>query len=108
MTRFAIQVTLKLHPGQAEAFRPHILANAEAAVRDEPECHDFQVFQAKDDPDTFLLFEVYTNAAALDVHRQTPHYQAFYEAANELIAEKEIRLLDALTPLPTGAAHGSD
>lgn len=98
MTRFAIQVTLKLHPGQADEFAPHILANAEAAVRDEPDCHDFQVFQASDDPDTFVLFEVYTNATALDAHRQTPHYQAFNEAAGDMIAEKHIRLLTHVNP----------
>ena len=98
MNRFAIQVTLKLHPGQAQDFKPHILANAVAAVRDELGCHDFQVFQTLDDPDAFILFEVYTDATALDAHRQTPHFQKFVADAGEMIAEKETRLLGRLEP----------
>jgi len=35
VSRVAIIVTIKLKPGSAEAFKPHILANAEAAIRDE-------------------------------------------------------------------------
>ena len=100
MNRFAIQVSLQLQPGKADEFVPHILANARAARRDEPDCHDFQVLQAKDDPDSFVLIEVYTNAAALDTHRQTPHYLKFYEEAGAMIAEKSIRLM---TPLAAGA-----
>ena len=97
MTRFAIQVTLKLQPGRADAFVPHILANAESAVRDEPDCHDFQVFQSADDPDSFVLFEVYASAAALDVHRETPHYRAFAEAAGDMIREKDVRVFAPLS-----------
>ena len=93
MNPFAIQVTLKLHPGQAEDFKPHILANAAVAVRDEPDCHDFQVFQTLSDADAFVLFEVYTDAAALEAHRQTPHFQKFSADAGEMIAEKETRLM---------------
>lgn len=96
--RFAIQVTLRVQPGKADEFAPHILANAAGALRDEPDCHDFQVFQTLDDPDAFVLFEVYTDAAALDLHRQTPHFQKFYEDAGHLIAEKETRLLSRRSP----------
>jgi quinol monooxygenase YgiN len=98
MNPIAIQVTLRVHAGKGEAFVPPILANAEGARRDEPDCHDFQVFRAEDDPDVFVLFEVYTDAAALDVHRETPHYRAFQEAAGDLIAGKEVRRLEALGP----------
>ncbi len=63
MSRFAIIVTIKLEPGSAEVFKPHILANAAAAVREEPDCHLFHVSQAEGDPDTFFFYEVYTDAA---------------------------------------------
>ena len=97
MTRFAIQVTLRLHAGAAAAFTPHILENRRSALRDEPDCHGFQVFQTEADPDTFVLVEVYTDEAALERHRETPHYRRFLEAAGELIAEREVRKLRSLT-----------
>ena len=98
MTRFAIFVTIKLHPGKAEEFRPHILANAQAAVRDEPDCHLFHVLQAQDDPDTFFFYEVYTNAKSLDVHREQPHFKKFFADANHMVAERTIQRVTVQNP----------
>lgn len=98
MTRFAIIVTIKLHPGKADEFKPHILANAQAAVRNEPDCHQFHVTQSEDDPDTFYFYEVYTEAASLDVHREQPHYKKFYENANHLVAERNLQRVTVQNP----------
>ena len=55
---FTIIVTFKLEPGSASAFKPIILENAEASVRDEPGCHQFQVLHDESSPDTIILYEV--------------------------------------------------
>lgn len=91
MSQFAIFVTIKLKPGNRDAFRKLILENAEAAPRDEPECHQFQVLTAEDDPDTFFFYEVYDAASSLDHHRETPHYQKYMNAASDMIAERAIQ-----------------
>ena len=96
MTRFAIFVTIKLHPGKAEEFKPHILANAQAAVRDEPDCREFRVMTAEGDVDTFHFFEAYSDAAALESHRETPHYKAFRAATDDMVVERTIQRLDLL------------
>lgn len=96
MNRFAIFVTLKLKPGSADAFRPFILENAKAAVRDEPECHEFHVMQAEGDADTFHFFEVYTNAASLDAHREMPHYKKYVDATKDMIVERTIQRVGVL------------
>ncbi len=91
MGQFAIFVTVKLKPGMGEAFRPHILENATAAVRDEPECHQFQVLTGEDDPDTYFFYEVYSRPEALDHHREQPHYKKFIAATQEMMAERVIQ-----------------
>ena len=98
MSRFAIFVTIKLHPGKADEFKPHILANARAAVRDEPECHLFHVLQSEDDPDTIFFYEVYTSAESLDVHREQPHFKKFFEDANHMVAERTIQRVTVENP----------
>jgi (4S)-4-hydroxy-5-phosphonooxypentane-2,3-dione isomerase len=98
VSRFAIFVTIKLHPGKAEEFKPHILANAQAAVRDEPDCHLFHVLHSHDDPDTFFFYEVYTNAKSLDVHREQPHFKKFFEDANHMVAERTIQRVTVENP----------
>lgn len=96
MNRFAIFVTLRLNPGSAEAFRPIILENATAAVRDEPDCHEFHVMQDRDDPDIFRFFEVYTDAESLDVHRETPHFKKYMELTGDMIAERDVKFVDVI------------
>jgi len=96
VSRFAIFVTVKLKPGTAEAFRPIIMENAAAAVRDEPECHEFHVMQSEADPDTFHFFEVYDAASSLEAHRKTPHYKKYDAAAADMIAEKSIQRVNVL------------
>jgi len=98
MSQFAIFVTIKLKPGSGEAFRPLILDNATAAVRDEPDCHQFQVLTDETDPDTYFFYEVYANAAALDTHREQPHYKRFIDGAKDMIEERSIQRCTLIKP----------
>ena len=91
MSPFAIFVTIKLKPGNRDEFRKLILENAEAAPRDEPECRQFQVLTDENAPDTFFFYEVYDAASSLDHHRETPHYQKYMNAAEDMIAERSIQ-----------------
>ena len=91
MSQFAIFVTIKLKPGMAEDFRPLIEENAEAAPRDEPDCLRFDVLTDENDPDTFFFYEVYTSAEGLEKHRETPHYQKYMAAAEDMIADRSIQ-----------------
>jgi len=98
MSRFAIVVTVKLKPGSAGAFKPIILENATAAVRDEADCHLFHVLQSNDNPDIFTFYEVYTEEASLDIHREQPHYKKFAAAAADLIESREIQKVTVHNP----------
>lgn len=97
MSHFAIIVTVKVKPGTAAAFKPIILENAGAAVRDEPDCHRFEVLVDEDDPNTFFFYEQYTDAAALDTHRETPHYKTFRSGTADMIVERTIQRCRVLT-----------
>ncbi len=93
MTRFALLVTVRVHPAAADEFRRRILAAAAAAVREEEHCQRFEVAQDEEDPQVFVLFEVYRDAAALAHHHTTPHFLAFQREAGHLMAEKTRRRL---------------
>ncbi len=91
VSQFAIFVTIKLKPGTADGFRPLILENAEAAVRDEEDCLQFQVLTAEGDPETYFFYEVYTDAEGLEKHRETPHYQKYVAATEDMIEDRAIQ-----------------
>lgn len=87
---FAVVVTFKLVPGQAEAFRTAMLENAASSLRDEPGCHRFDVCFDPDRPDAAFLYELYTDAAAFEAHLRTPHFAALDAALGGVVVSKEI------------------
>ncbi|MEM7172174.1 MAG: putative quinol monooxygenase [Pseudomonadota bacterium] len=91
MSSFAIFVTVTLKPGTGDHFRPHILKNAEASQRDEPDCHLFKVMTDEDNPDIYYFYEVYSDAAALDHHRQQPHFLKFREATADMVLDRDVK-----------------
>jgi autoinducer 2-degrading protein len=91
VSQFAIIVTIKIKPGTRDKFLPLILQNAEAAVRDEPGCHQFQVLTGEDDPDTMVFYEVYDNPEALDTHREQPHFKTFIEGTKDMIIDRNVQ-----------------
>jgi quinol monooxygenase YgiN len=93
MTRFALLVTVRVHAESVDEFRTGIRAAAAEAVRAEPDCLRFEVAQDEEDPTTFVLFEVYTDAAALEHHHTTPHFLGFVQTSGHMIAEKSRRRL---------------
>ncbi len=92
----AIFVTMQLKKGMGEAFRPHILKNAEATRRDEPDNHQFNVLVSEEDPDQYHFYEVYSDKAALDAHRQTPHFQAYAEATKDMVANRHVQMCELI------------
>ena len=90
MNHFAVVVTVKLKPGMTDQFRPHILSNAAASKRNEPDCHRFDVLVAEEDADTVIFYEEYTDAAAFDTHHNTGHYKAFRQATDDMVLDKHI------------------
>ena len=70
----SIFVTIQIKPGFRERFIEASLGDAQGSVRDEPGCFRFDILQADSDPNRFHLYEVYESEAAVDAHRQAPHY----------------------------------
>ena len=93
---FAVVVTFKLKPGTAQAFNPIMNENAEASVRDEPGCSQFQVLHAEGDAETIILYEVYDDEAAFQAHLASAHFAIFDREAGPMIADKVIQRCNLL------------
>ena len=70
----ALVVTIQIKPGHKEAFMASMLDDAMGSNNDEPGCLRFDVLQNNEDPNKIHLYEVYKDQAAVDAHRQAPHY----------------------------------
>jgi quinol monooxygenase YgiN len=59
----------------------------------EPGCPVYQVARSHDDPDLLLLCEHYVDEAALQAHRETPHFKQIIEGRVIPLLEKREREL---------------
>jgi (4S)-4-hydroxy-5-phosphonooxypentane-2,3-dione isomerase len=70
-----LAVTYVIKSGHEDEAVRHLIA-LEEATRQEPGNLMYVVHRAKDDPRTFFIYEQYVDEAALEAHRQTPHFNA--------------------------------
>lgn len=85
-------ITVKIRPELRDRFLEVIEDDATASVRDEPGCLRFEVLQDASDPDTYYFLEVYADEAAVNAHRETPHFALWNEASEVLLQQPAERL----------------
>jgi autoinducer 2-degrading protein len=59
----------------------------------EPGCRLYQVSRSQENPDLLILYEHYTDAEALQAHRETPHFKEIIEGIVVPLLEKREREL---------------
>lgn len=85
----SLLITVEIAPDRVEDFVRFITEEAEDARTKEPGCRGFRISRSFDNPNVFTLAEFYDDLAALEAHRQTPHFLLFKErAAGGMIVSK--------------------
>jgi quinol monooxygenase YgiN len=82
---FIVHVHVHVKPGQAEAFKEATIENAHNSLQ-EPGVARFDVIQQQDDPNRFVLVEVYRTAGDPAKHKETAHYQKWRDMVAEMMA----------------------
>ena len=81
-----VHVHVHVKPDQVETFKRASLENARNSVR-EPGIARFDVIQQQDDPERFVLVEVYRTADDPARHKETAHYQKWRDTVADMMAE---------------------
>tara|TARA_Y100000994_G_scaffold135722_1_gene111172 strand:+ start:96 stop:401 length:306 start_codon:yes stop_codon:yes gene_type:complete len=81
-----VLVHVHVKPDCSEAFREASLENARNSIK-EPGIARFDVLQDNDDPNRFILNEVYRDADAPAAHKETAHYAVWRDTVAEMMAE---------------------
>jgi quinol monooxygenase YgiN len=79
-----VMVHVEVKPDSLEGFREATVRNAEAS-RLEPGVVRFDVLQSEDNPQQFLLTEVYRDEEAAGAHKCTAHYLTWRDAVAEMM-----------------------
>lgn len=96
---FAVAVEFVIIAGKESAFREAVQLQAHNSLTKEPACHQFDVCVTSEDPRKFFLYELYDDAEAFRVHRETPHFAEFQGKVGPLIESKRLLTWDVLKPI---------
>ena len=80
---------LTVKPDCIDRFKVRLALHARTSVAAEPGCLVFRPHQDRKDPTRFLLYEVYADEAALEVHRESPHYKQFRRDVEDWVVGRE-------------------
>jgi autoinducer 2-degrading protein len=81
-----LHVAIQVKPEHVTEFLEIVRYDAEHSEKDEPGCLRFDVIQDRDDGNRFYFYEVYRDEAALEAHRQTPHFKLYAEKVQPWLA----------------------
>jgi len=88
-------VDIDVKPGETEKYLAALRENGAEAVK-EPGCRVFNIHVRKDDPNHVFIYEVYDNAAALEAHRQTPHFKKYAATTGSMVSKREVHPLTSV------------
>ena len=81
---------LRAKPDATEAYKDRLLRHARISLDREPGgCLRFDVHQDRNDPTLFFLIEVYRDEAALETHRNSPHFAEYRRDTDAWVAERQ-------------------
>jgi len=81
-----VLVHVHVKPDCVEAFCSASLQNARNSIQ-EPGIARFDVLQDNEDPNRFILNEVYRTEDAPAAHKETEHYKLWRETVEDMMAE---------------------
>lgn len=97
-TTITVVARWRVKQGHLDDVLAHV-AELRIASLAEPGCLEYAVFRSIDAADEVLLVERYRDAAAVEAHRQSPHYGALVvERILPLLADRRVELLQAHAP----------
>jgi len=80
-----VHVFVQVKPKYIEAFKQATLENAKSSIQ-EPGIARFDVIQEEENPESFVLVEVYRTKDDPASHKETEHYQNWRDTVEEMVA----------------------
>lgn len=89
---FVLVVNIRVSPENIESFMTKLADNAREA-RKEPGCRQFEVLVDPKDRTKIVLFEVYDDERAFEIHQQTPPFKKYFAEAVPLLVSRERQVM---------------
>ncbi|MGE3538378.1 MAG: putative quinol monooxygenase [Candidatus Tectimicrobiota bacterium] len=100
---YILMVRLKVKQAHIDDFIKASIADGTGSVLTEPDCHRFDIIQDETDPTLFAFNEVYSDVAAFEHHKTTPHF-AQWDAAVKPMLDAPVEVSFCRPVFPRGNA----
>jgi (4S)-4-hydroxy-5-phosphonooxypentane-2,3-dione isomerase len=90
---FVLLVNVEVRSDAIDEFADAIARNARLSAERDHGCLRFEVGQVEGEPTKWVFFEVYTDEAAWQAHRRSPHFLEYQAVAERALVSR------TLTPL---------
>lgn len=87
MAQFAIVATFDVVPGRMDEFLSLLMAHRERCLKDEPGTVRFDVLRPRNEEEQVMLYEVYADDAAFQVHWNGPHVARMRAETTGMVAK---------------------
>lgn len=89
--KFAVVVDFAIRPDRVDEFRAAMLQQAKNSLELEEGCQRFDVFTDAQLPTTFVLYELYDDEAAFELHLESDHFASFADHVEPMVINRIIR-----------------
>ena len=93
---FVVVVEFTVRAEYVEPFLERVMQQAQDSLKLEVNCHVFDVCICSEKKSRILLYEIYTDKAAFDVHLATAHFRDFSDAVQEWVSDKQLSTFERL------------
>lgn len=81
---------LEIDPAQLENYKAVVKEEMETSIRVEPGVLALYAVAEKGKPTMLRFFEMYTDEAAYNAHRESPHFRKYVEVTNDMIVSRKL------------------
>ena len=97
MAQVAVLAQVDIDPAQKDAFDARAHRHAADSQANEEGCLMFQVNTVEDNPNRYVMYEIYVDKAAIETHMNSVHMQAFRSDSADMVTDRVITFLDVVT-----------
>jgi quinol monooxygenase YgiN len=87
MPKFAIVATQEVAPGRMDEYVSLLMAHRARCLESEPGTLQFEVLRPRDDDTKVMLYELYQDDAAFEVHRNAPSIARFRQESAGMVVQ---------------------
>jgi len=99
MAQVAVLAQVDIDPAQKEAFDARARRHSADSQANEEGCLMFQVNAVEDNPNRYVMYEIYVDKDAIETHMNSDHMKSFRSDTADMVKDRVITILNVVTEI---------